>query len=169
VPHVAPRNKNAHNHAHRKIRRRRNVARSQSGADDYLTKPFRPRELVARIQAVLRRSSLDEEHVPELCFGDLSVNLSAHEVRLHGKSVALTPTEFKLLETLMREPGRVFRREELVRHVFGDDYDGVDRTIDVHMMNVRKKIEPQPNAPVYVQTVFGIGYKFSKECGYESI
>ena len=87
----------------------------------------------------------------------------AHEVRLKGDLVRLTPKEFKLLETLAREPGRAFSRAELVNRVFGMDYEGLDRTIDVHLMNLRKKIEPHPDQPLYLQTVYGIGYKLRRD------
>lgn len=135
------------------------------GADDYLTKPFSPRELVARVRVVLRRASQQtEDQLPdELSTGPFMVDFRSHEVRLHGQLVTLTPTEFKLLETLVREPGRVFSRLELVKRVFGLDYEGFERTVDVHIMNLRKKIEAHPNEPVYLQTVYGVGYKFRQE------
>ncbi len=136
------------------------------GADDYLTKPFSPRELVARVRVVLRRatSQQSEDQLPdELSTGPFMVDFRSHEVRLHGQLVNLTPTEFKLLETLVREPGRVFSRLELVKRVFGLDYEGFERTVDVHIMNLRKKIEAHPNEPAYLQTVYGVGYKFRKE------
>lgn len=136
------------------------------GADDYLTKPFSPRELVARVRVVLRRatSQQSEDQLPdELSTGPFMVDFRSHEVRLHGQLVNLTPTEFKLLETLVREPGRVFSRLELVKRVFGLDYEGFERTVDVHILNLRKKIEAHPNEPVYLQTVYGVGYKFRKE------
>ncbi len=136
------------------------------GADDYLTKPFSPRELVARVRVVLRRatSQQTEDQLPdELSTGPFMVDFRSHEVRLHGQLVNLTPTEFKLLETLVREPGRVFSRLELVKRVFGLDYEGFERTVDVHIMNLRKKIEAHPNEPAYLQTVYDVGYKFRKE------
>lgn len=136
------------------------------GADDYLTKPFSPRELVARVRVVLRRatSQQTEDQLPdELSTGPFIVDFRSHEVRLRGQLVNLTPTEFKLLETLVREPGRVFSRLELVKRVFGLDYEGFERTVDVHIMNLRKKIEAHPDEPIYLQTVYGVGYKFRKE------
>jgi DNA-binding response OmpR family regulator len=133
------------------------------GADDYVTKPFSPRELVARVRVVLRRSSQEEVVAPALHIGELVIDFTAHEVWHRGEPVRLTPKEFKLLETLAHEPGRAFSRGELVNRVFGLDYEGYDRTIDVHLMNLRKKIEDDPNRPAYLLTVYGIGYKFRRE------
>ena len=131
------------------------------GADDYVTKPFSPRELVARVRAVLRRTSSEEEVGPhELSYGHLVVDFVRHQARLAGKPVHLTPKEFNLLETMIKQPGRVFSRLELLEHAFGFDYGGFERTVDVHVMNLRKKIEPDSSSPSYIQTVHGVGYKF---------
>ena len=132
-----------------------------SGADDYLTKPFSPRELSARVQAVLRRAARTEGGEPAtLTLGDLTVNLRTYAVTRAGAEIHLTRTEFSLLETLIAEPERAFTRLELIDRVFGYAYDGLERTIDVHITNLRKKLEPIPTRPRYVQTVYGIGYRF---------
>lgn len=134
------------------------------GADDYITKPFSPRELAARVRVVLRRAYAQEEQPPEeLRIGTLLIDFRAHEVWREGERVDVTPKEFRLLETLAREPGRAFSRLELMQRVFGLDYEGLERTVDVHVMNLRKKIESSPNEPTYLLTVYGVGYKFRKE------
>jgi len=132
------------------------------GVDDYLTKPFSLRELVARLHIVLRRTYQQATHPAMLRVGDLLIDTAAHEVWLCGKMVHLTPKEFKLLETFVTSPGRTFSRKELVERVCGLDYDGFDRTIDFHLGNLRKKIETDPEHPSFLQTVHGIGYKFRR-------
>jgi len=131
------------------------------GADDYVTKPFNPRELLARIRAVLRRTTGKQEPGPsEIHFGEMVVDFVRHQVQASGQVVNLTPTEFRLLEVLVKEPGRAFSRLELLEQAFGYDYEGLERTVDVHIMNLRKKIEPEPGRPRYVVTVPGLGYRF---------
>lgn len=133
------------------------------GADDYINKPFSPRQVVARVRTVLRRAGdTHDKGRPEVRVGDLVIDFAAHQARLKDAPVHLTPKEFQLLETMAKEPGRAFSRLELLERVFGLDYEGVDRTIDVHVLNLRKKIEPDPAQPIYIQTVYGIGYRFAE-------
>ena len=140
------------------------VAGLALGADDYLTKPFSPRELVARVRAILRRTQIETPLVELLSFDDgaLEIDTVQHEVRHEGEPVELTPNEYKLLQTLARYPGRVYSRFELINHVQGYEYEGYERTIDAHVKNLRKKIEPDPKHPRYVETVFGAGYRLRK-------
>ena len=133
------------------------------GADDYITKPFSMRELVARIRAVLRRAEKQAQPSEVLEAHGLSLDKASRLVRLEGKSVDLTPSEFDLLATLMAWPGRAFSRGELLDRLQGTSFDGVERTIDVHIRNLRTKIEPEPSQPRYIETVFGVGYRFSAE------
>lgn len=131
-----------------------------SGADDYVTKPFSPRELAARVRTVLRR--LPGERGPdEIKRGQLTVNFLRYEAYLAGKPINLTAVEFKLLGVLIKEPGRVFSRAELIEKALGCDFEGFDRTIDVHILNLRHKLEPDPGHPKYIKTVYGAGYKLS--------
>ena len=135
------------------------------GADDYLTKPFSPRELVGRVRAILRRTQGGERPLVEVISldgGSLEIDTVGHEVRRKGEPVELTPNEYKLLETLARYPGRAYSRFELINHVQGYEYEGYERTIDAHVKNLRKKIEPDPKQPRYVETVFGVGYRLTK-------
>ena len=141
------------------------VAGLVSGADDYLIKPFSPRELVARVKAVLRRTQGVETPLVEtlsLAGGRLEIDTVQHVVKRDGAAIELTPNEYKLLVTLARYPGRAYSRFELINRVQGYDYEGYERTIDVHVKNLRKKIEPDPAHPRYVETVMGVGYKLAK-------
>ncbi len=134
------------------------------GADDYITKPFSPREVVARVRAVMRRAEhrgKAEESEDLLKVNGLEIDLGEHEVRVNGKAARLTPSEFRILTVLAKQPGHAFTRAHLL-DVLGDDGSVYERTLDRHINNLRKKIEPDPEHPTYVQTVFGVGYKFKK-------
>lgn len=132
------------------------------GADDYVPKPFSPRELAARVRAVLRRTE-GEHSVPRLeviTCGQISVDIGARIVTVAGEPVQLTPTEFRLLVHFMRSPGQVMTRERIIERVFGYEFEGFDRTLDTHVSNLRRKIERAPDGPRFIDTVYGVGYRF---------
>ena len=131
------------------------------GADDYVTKPYNPREVVARVRARLRNQAVSQPQV--LRVGGLEMDIERREVLIDDQAVDLTPTEFNLLRILMEHAGYVFTRGELVRRGLGVDYEGLDRTLDSHMRNLRRKIEPDPRHPIYIQTVYGVGYRLVDE------
>ncbi len=130
------------------------------GADDYVTKPFSPRELAARVRAVLRRLEREFAEGDIIRIGDLTLDEPMHRVLMRDQPVDLTPTEFDLLAVLMHTPGRAFSRWELLERLQGDAFEGVERTIDVHIRNLRSKIEDDPRRPRYIETVYGVGYRF---------
>jgi two-component system, OmpR family, response regulator RegX3 len=132
------------------------------GADDYVTKPYSPRELVARIRAVLRRQTVDvaELSAPTLAAGPVRMDVERHVVTVDGEAVQLPLKEFELLELLLRNAGRVLTRGQLIDRVWGADYVGDTKTLDVHVKRLRSKVEPEPSAPRYIVTVRGLGYKF---------
>jgi two-component system, OmpR family, alkaline phosphatase synthesis response regulator PhoP len=129
------------------------------GADDYVPKPFNPREVVARVRSVLRRTSGDVSPPRILRLGDLEMDVDQHSIRAQGQSVELTPTEFALLHLLLENPTRAFTRTELIEKGLGYAYEGMERTIDSHIKNLRKKLGVKPAQPGYIETVYGVGYR----------
>jgi DNA-binding response OmpR family regulator len=142
------------------------VAGLDLGADDYLVKPFSPRELVARVRALIRRSRADSEpQRSRVSYGPLEIDLAGHKVFVDGREVDLTASEYKLLTTLSRYPGRVYSRMELVEKVLGYDFEGYERAIDSHVKNLRAKLGDDPKEPRFIHTVFGVGYRFEAPGG----
>ena len=133
------------------------------GADDYVTKPFSPRELVARVRAVLRRAERPPEAGETIRAGDLTLDVPRMRAEVAGRAVDLTPTEFQLLATLAARPGRIFTRAQLLDAVRGVTFETYERAIDSHVKNLRRKLEPDPRRPRYVLTVYGVGYRFADD------
>ena len=133
------------------------------GADDYITKPFSPREVVARVRAVLRRAQKAQKPQQFLRVHDLEIDVEAHTVNHSGEALDLTPAEFTILMTLAEQPGRVFTRLQLLEAYQGNAFEGYERTIDAHIKNLRSKLEENPKQPRYIETVFGVGYRMPKD------
>jgi two-component system alkaline phosphatase synthesis response regulator PhoP len=133
------------------------------GADDYVIKPFSPRELIARVRAVLRRTEGERDTAGLIHIGDLVIDLQRRSVRRGNTPIELTATEFDLLAILAREPGRPFTRAQLLELAYDVSYAGFDRTVDAHIKNLRRKIEPDPRNPRYILTLYGVGYKFTED------
>lgn len=145
------------------------IAGLELGADDYLVKPFSPRELVARVRALVRRAHVEEEPLRErLAYGALEIDIAGHRAYVGGAELDLTASEFKLLLTLARYPGRVYSRMELVEKVLGYDFEGYERTIDSHVKNLRAKLGDDPRHPTFIYTVHGVGYRFEPPKGDEA-
>jgi DNA-binding response OmpR family regulator len=133
------------------------------GADDYVAKPFSPRELMARVRAVLRRTGQSAPQGELLRVGEVVLDRGLHSVKVSGSLIDLTPSEFDLLAVLMASPGRAYSRYDLLDQIQGTVYEGYERTIDVHIKNLRKKLETDPRKPRYIETVYGVGYRFAPE------
>ncbi len=134
------------------------------GADDYITKPFNPREVLARVRAMLRRQQRTNDHTTAavLQIGPLRLDVARHDATLHGEPLDLTRTEFSLLQTLMQNPGYVFTRSELIEKALGHSYESIERSLDTHIKNLRRKVGDDPKEPAYIQTVYGVGYRMAE-------
>jgi two-component system alkaline phosphatase synthesis response regulator PhoP len=137
----------------------------EMGADDYVTKPYNPREVVARVRARLRNLGAGSAQPEILRAGGVEMDVGRREVVVNDAPVTLTPTEFNLLHVLIKQAGYVFTRRQLISRALGADYEGIDRTLDSHIRNLRHKLEPNPREPTYIQTVYGVGYCFTGEDG----
>jgi two-component system alkaline phosphatase synthesis response regulator PhoP len=133
------------------------------GADDYVTKPFNPQVVIARVRAVLRRATAEPVQPRLLQVRELLMDVDRHEVSVAGQPVNLTSTEFEFLRALMQDPDHAFTRLELIERALGYEYEGLERTVDSHIKNLRRKIEPDPKKPIYVETVYGVGYRLQGE------
>ena len=131
-------------------------------ADDYVSKPYSPREVVARVKAVLRRGARVPQQAPVLTLGKLRLDIDAHQTALGGKQLELTPTEFGILQLLVSQPGRVFTRLQLLEAAQGTSYEGYERSVDVHVKNLRRKLKEADPAGKYIETVFGVGYRANR-------
>lgn len=138
------------------------------GADDYVVKPFSPREVVARVKTIFRRAAPAPENPEVIAAGDLRIDVAEHAVSCAGKDIDLTPTEFAILVVLASQPRRVLSRMQIMEQAQGEAFEGYERTIDAHIKNLRNKLEPDPKKPVYIRTVFGVGYKFDPQTGGRS-
>ena len=136
------------------------IAGLQCGADDYIVKPFSPRNVIARVEAVLRRVERSQPEILKIGTDYLDVNFQAHSIKENNEELHLTPTEYNIFELLVKSPGRAFTREQIIDFALKDEFDGYDRSVDTYIKYLRQKIEPDPKSPQYIVTIYGVGYKF---------